>query len=357
MLFLAAQIMQEQGFLAVELSPLARSILAAFTAVAIVLLATPVFIRWVTKKQFGQVVRNNGPASHLKKAGVPTLGGLLILAAVSFAVLLWADLSNPYVWILLLGTQAYGVIGLCDDYKKIAGQTSQGLTAGHKYLWQSVVAIGIAAILFVMADTPAETRLFVPFFKEAIITLGPVYVLLCYLVLVGSANAINLTDGLDGLAILPVALIALVLAGLAVIANSSGLARSIDIAYVEGAQEVGVFCGALVGASLGFLWFNAHPAVLFMGDVGSLALGASLGIAAVIIRQELLLFIMAGVFVAETISVITQVGFYKLTGRRVFRMAPLHHHFELAGWPESRIVVRFWTASFLFILLALAGLL
>lgn len=356
MLFLALQVMQEQGFLGVELQPLARSILAAFTALAIMLLATPAFIRWVVKKQFGQVVRDNGPESHLEKAGVPTLGGLLIFAAVDSAILLWADLSNRYVWILLLGTLAYGTIGLCDDYKKISHRTSKGLTAACKYFWQSIVAIGIAVVLFAMANTPAETGLFVPFFKE-VIALGPVYVLLCYLVLVGSGNAVNLTDGLDGLAVLPVALIALVLAGLAFIANNSGLAEAVNVPHVEGVQEVGVFCGALVGASLGFLWFNAHPAVLFMGDVGSLALGAGLGIVAVIIRQELLLFIMAGVFVAETISVIIQVGGYKMTGRRIFRMAPLHHHFELAGWPESRVVVRFWIASLLFILLALAGLL
>lgn len=352
MLPLIWQWMVEQGWLAASLELLSRALLAGFSAFILMMVITPIFIRLMAQRNFGQVVRKDGPKRHLSKTGVPTMGGLPIILATASAVLFWADLTNHYLWMALLVMLAYGLVGLWDDWNKIVAQNPRGLGTKNKYLLQSIIALGVALWLFYDAQT--VTDLFIPFLKYSI-ALGPLYILLCYLVLVGTSNAVNLTDGLDGLAILPVILIALVLALLAVFAGDSALASAWALPYVERAEETAVFCGALAGAGLGFLWFNSHPATIFMGDVGSLALGAGLGIVSIILRHELLLFVMAGVFVAETVSVICQVGFFKLTGQRIFRMAPLHHHFELAGWAENQIVVRFWVISVLLVLIALSG--
>jgi phospho-N-acetylmuramoyl-pentapeptide-transferase len=284
------------------------------------------------------------------------MGGALILVAVAIATLLWADLSNRYVWVVLLVTLLFGSIGWVDDYRKLVLKNSAGLPARVKLFWQSLVGLGVALFLYLTAVTPAETTLIVPFFKEVAINLGWLYVVLTYFVIVGSSNAVNLTDGLDGLAILPTVLIAGALGIFAYATGNAKFAVYLGIPYIRDAGEVVVFCGALVGAGLGFLWFNAYPAMVFMGDVGALALGAALGIVAVLVRQELVFLVMGGVFVMETVSVILQVASYKLTGRRIFRMAPLHHHFELKGWPEPRVIVRFWIITVILVLIGLATL-
>ncbi len=333
-----------------------RTILGALTALAISLLVGPWMIRRLTHFKIGQQVRSEGPQTHLSKAGTPTMGGALILIAVAAAVLLWGDLGNRHVWVTFLVTMAFGLIGGIDDYKKLKYGNSRGLPAKAKYFWQSVVALTAAVYLFASATQPAETALLVPFFKDLLIDLGPVYILLTYFVVVGSSNAVNLTDGLDGLAILPTVLVA---AALAVFAYATGHAEFADylgIPFIPGVGELTIFCGALVGAGLGFLWFNTYPAQVFMGDVGALALGAGLGIVAVLVRQELVLLIMGGVFVMETVSVILQVVSYRLTGKRIFRMAPLHHHFELKGWPEPKVIVRFWIITVILVLIGLATL-
>jgi phospho-N-acetylmuramoyl-pentapeptide-transferase len=301
-------------------------------------------------------VRDDGPESHLSKAGTPTMGGALILVAIAVATLLWADLANRYVWVVLLVTLAFGAIGWVDDYRKLVYGNSRGLSARAKYSWQSLAALATGLFLYYAAQSPADTALIVPFFKEVAISLGGWYVLVVYFVIVGSSNAVNLTDGLDGLAILPTVLIAGALAIFAYTAGHVYIAKYLGIPYVSDVGEVAVFCGAMVGAGLGFLWFNAYPAQVFMGDVGALALGAALGTVAVLVRQELVFFVMAGVFVMETVSVILQVASYKLTGRRIFRMAPLHHHFELKGWPEPRVIVRFWIVTVILVLSGLATL-
>jgi len=313
-------------------------------------------IRRLVHHQIGQQVRDDGPESHLSKSGTPTMGGALILAAVLISTLLWADLENRYTWVVLITTFLFGAIGWTDDYKKVALKNSKGLSARAKYSWQSAAALAVGGFLFASAQVPAETQLIVPFFKEIAVDLGWLFIPLTYFVIVGSSNAVNLTDGLDGLAIMPTVMVA---GGLAIFAYLSGhatFAQYLSIPFVPGVGEVVVFCGALVGAGLGFLWFNTYPAQVFMGDVGALALGAALGVVAVSVRQELVLVIMGGVFVMETISVILQVGSYKLTGRRIFRMAPLHHHFELKGWPEPRVIVRFWIITVILVLIGLATL-
>jgi len=284
------------------------------------------------------------------------MGGALILVAVSASTLLWSDLSNSYVWVVLLVTILFGVIGWVDDYKKIVYGNSRGLSAWSKYGWQSLVALAAGLYLFYTAESPAETQLIVPFFKDIALPLGAWYVLVVYFVVVGSSNAVNLTDGLDGLAILPTVLVAGALAVFAYATGNFNIAGYLGIPFIRDLGEVVVFCGAMVGAGLGFLWFNAYPAQVFMGDVGALALGAALGIVAVLARQELVFFVMAGVFVMETVSVILQVASFKLTGRRIFRMAPLHHHFELKGWPEPRVIVRFWIVTVILVLSGLATL-
>jgi phospho-N-acetylmuramoyl-pentapeptide-transferase len=333
-----------------------RGILGVLTALAISLLVGPVMIRRLTFHQIGQCVRDDGPQSHLTKAGTPTMGGAMILVAIAVATLLWADLRSKEVWVVLSVTLMFGAIGLADDYKKLVLRNSKGLSPRSKYLWQSAAALLVAAFLFYTAEVPAATQLIVPFFKTVVIDLGWMFVVLTYFVIVGSSNAVNLTDGLDGLAILPAVLVAAALAIFAYAAGHINFASYLGIPYIPGVGEVVIFCGALVGAGLGFLWFNAYPAQVFMGDVGALALGAALGVLAVLVRQELVLLIMGGVFVIETVSVMLQVLSYKLTGRRIFRMAPLHHHFELKGWPEPRVIVRFWIITVVLVLVGLATL-
>ncbi|MDM8559383.1 phospho-N-acetylmuramoyl-pentapeptide-transferase [Candidatus Parabeggiatoa sp. HSG14] len=334
-----------------------RAILGALTALFISLIVGPLMIHSLRKNQMGQSVRDDGPQSHLTKAGTPTMGGALILVAVAASTLLWSDLSNRFVLIVLAVTLLFGLIGWIDDYRKISLGNSKGLSAKKKYFWQSLVAFSAAFILVMTAQSPTEMQLIVPFFKHVIFHLSPwLFVLLTYFVIVGTSNAVNLTDGLDGLAIMPIVLVAGALGIFAYATGNVNFADYLSIPYVVGAGEVVVFCGAMVGAGLGFLWFNTYPAQVFMGDVGALALGAALGTVAVIVRQELVLFIMGGVFVMETVSVILQVASFKLTGRRIFRMAPLHHHFELKGWPEPRVIVRFWIITVVLVLIGLATL-
>lgn len=333
-----------------------RVILAALTALMICLWLGPWVIRRLVEGQIGQAVRDDGPQSHLSKAGTPTMGGVMILLAIAISTLVWGDLTNHYVWVVLAVTLGFGAIGWVDDYRKVVEKNPRGLPARWKYFWQSVVGLGAAVVLYMTAATPVETSLLVPLFKEIALPLGVFYIVLTYFVIVGSSNAVNLTDGLDGLAIMPTVLVAM---GLAVFAYASGnavFANYLHIPFINGTGELAVFCATIAGAGLGFLWFNTYPAQVFMGDVGALALGAALGVVAVIVRQEIVLFIMGGIFVLETVSVILQVGSYKLTGRRIFRMAPLHHHYELKGWPEPRVIVRFWIITVVLVLLGLATL-
>jgi len=334
-----------------------RAILGALTALFISLIVGPLMIRSLSMNQMGQQIRDDGPQAHLTKAGTPTMGGALILVAIATSTLLWADLSNRFIWIVLVVTLLFGTIGWIDDYRKISLGNSKGLSAKQKYFWQSVGGFGAAFFLLMTAQSPAETQLIVPFFKQMVFQLPPwLFVILTYFVIVGTSNAVNLTDGLDGLAILPTVLVAGALGFFAYVTGHFTFANYLAIPYVVGVGEVVVFCGAIVGAGLGFLWFNTYPAQVFMGDVGALALGAALGILAVVVRQELVLFIMGGVFVVETVSVILQVASFKLTGKRLFRMAPLHHHFELKGWPEPRVIVRFWIITVVLVLIGLATL-
>jgi len=333
-----------------------RGILATVTALGIALLVGRPMIRRLRSYKIGQTVRTNGPQSHLSKSGTPTMGGALILVAVGISTLLWADLGNRYVWIVLLTTLAFGAIGLVDDYKKLVKKDPRGLPGRWKYLWQTVFGLIAAVALYISADSPGQTALLIPYLKDLSFQLGPWFILLTYFVIVGSSNAVNLTDGLDGLAIMPTVLVAGALAVFVYAAGHSQIASYLLIPHIPGVGELVIFCGALVGAGLGFLWFNAYPALVFMGDVGALALGAALGVVAVAARQELVLFVMGGVFVLETVSVMLQVISFKLTGKRVFRMAPLHHHFELKGWPEPRVIVRFWIVTVVLVLIGLASL-
>jgi phospho-N-acetylmuramoyl-pentapeptide-transferase len=333
-----------------------RAILAALTALSISLLVGPTMIRKLAEHQVGQRVRSDGPQSHLTKAGTPTMGGLLILVAIVASALLWGDLLNRFVWVVLGVTVAFGLIGFWDDYLKLVAGNSRGLVARYKYFWQSVAGLGAALILYFTAHSPAETTLYVPFFKHVFIPLGALFIPLTYLVIVGSSNAVNLTDGLDGLAIVPSVMVA---GALGVFAYASGnvvFSAYLGIPYIAGAGEILVICSAMFGAGLGFLWFNTYPAQVFMGDIGALALGAALGVIAVIVRQEVVLFIMGGVFVMETVSVILQVASFKLRGKRIFKMAPIHHHFELKGWAEPKVIVRFWIITVVLVLLGLATL-
>ncbi len=333
-----------------------RAILGVLTALMISFLVGPTMIRKLSVYKIGQTVRDDGPQTHLSKMGTPTMGGALILVAIGASTLLWSDLSNRYVWIVLATTLLFGAIGWVDDYKKLVKGDPRGLSARYKYAWQSICALGIATVLYLTAQDPVETQLIVPFFKDVALELGLLYLLLVYFVVVGTSNAVNLTDGLDGLAIMPTVLVGGALGIFAYATGRADFSSYLGIPYVPGVGEVVVFCGAMVGAGLGFLWFNAYPAQVFMGDVGALALGAALGVLAVVVRQELVLLIMGGVFVVETVSVILQVTSYKLTGKRLFRMAPLHHHFELKGWPEPRVIVRFWIITVILVLVGLASL-
>ncbi len=334
-----------------------RAILGVLTALVISFVVGPVMIRRLSFHQIGQTVRDDGPQSHLAKAGTPTMGGALLLVAVAVSTLLWSDLGNRYVWVLVVVTLLFGAIGFVDDYKKIALKDSRGLPARQKYLWQSIAGFGAACFLYATSSLPAETQLIIPFFKDVVVDLGFFgFVVLSYFVIVGTSNAVNLTDGLDGLAIMPTVLVSGALGIFVYISGNVSFSNYLMVPYLPGVGEAVIFCGALVGAGLGFLWFNAYPAQVFMGDVGALALGAALGLLAVIVRQELVLLIMGGVFVVETVSVILQVASFKLTGRRIFRMAPLHHHYELKGWPEPRIIVRFWIITVILVLIGLASL-
>jgi phospho-N-acetylmuramoyl-pentapeptide-transferase len=335
-----------------------RAVLAVITALVISFIIGPTVIRRLNFYQIGQTVRDDGPQSHLSKAGTPTMGGALILVAITITTLLWAELNNRYVWIVLITTLAFGLIGLVDDYKKLVLRDPKGLAARYKYLWQSVAGLAVAVLLYSTSDVhnPVETDLIVPFFKHVAIPPGWWFVPLAYFVIVGSSNAVNLTDGLDGLAILPTVMVGSALGVFAYASGHAQFSAYLGIPSIPGAGEVLIFCSALAGAGLGFLWFNAYPAQVFMGDVGALALGAALGVVAVVVRQELVLMIMGGVFVMETVSVILQVISFKLTGRRIFRMAPLHHHFELKGWPEPRVIVRFWIVTVILVLIGLATL-
>lgn len=334
-----------------------RAVLSALTALLITFMLGPYMIRKLTAYKIGQSVRSDGPQTHLVKAGTPTMGGALILVAIGITTLLWGDLRNQYIWVVLLTTLGFGAIGWVDDYRKVVHRNPKGLSAKAKMAGQSIIALAVAAYLWQHASLPAHTQLIVPFFKLMVFPLGVVsFVVLAYLVIVGTSNAVNLTDGLDGLAIMPVVMVSSALAIFAYVAGHVVFSRYLGIPYVPGASELAVFCAAIAGAGLAFLWFNAYPAEVFMGDVGALALGAALGTVAVIVRQELVLFIMGGVFVLEAVSVILQVASFKLTGKRIFRMAPLHHHYELKGWKETQVVVRFWIITMMLVLLGLATL-
>jgi len=345
----------ESGFSVFQYITL-RAIFGTITALVLSLVIGPTMIRKLSSYKIGQQIRDDGPQSHLSKAGTPTMGGALILVSIAISTLLWADLSSEKIWVVLGVTMAFGLIGGVDDYKKLVHGNSKGLSAKAKYFWQTVFGFSAAYFIFSNAVTPIETTLIVPFLKDAMIPLGAGFIVLTYLVIVGSSNAVNLTDGLDGLAIMPTVMVAGALGVFAYLTGHSTFANYLGIPYVAGVGELTIFCGALVGAGLGFLWFNTYPAMVFMGDVGALALGAALGVIAVYVRQELVLVIMGGIFVMETVSVILQVGSYKLTGKRIFRMAPIHHHFELKGWPEPRVIVRFWIITVVLVLIGLASL-
>lgn len=333
-----------------------RAILSVLTALLISLLLGPALIRYLQRLQIGQAVRDDGPQSHLSKSGTPTMGGILIIAAISISSLLWADLSNRYVLVALAVLLGFGLVGFVDDYRKVVQKNSRGLPAKWKYFWSSLVAASAAVTLYGFATVGAETQLLVPFFKDVMPQLGLLYMVLAYFVIIGTSNAVNLTDGLDGLAIVPTIMVAGALGIFAYASGNVNFSAYLNIPYLPLSGELLVFCTAICGAGLGFLWFNTYPAQVFMGDVGALALGAALGVVAVMVRQELVLFIMGGVFVMETLSVMLQVGSYKLRGKRIFRMAPIHHHYELKGWPEPRVIVRFWILSLVFVLIGLATL-
>ncbi|WP_286263073.1 phospho-N-acetylmuramoyl-pentapeptide-transferase [Thalassotalea atypica] len=333
-----------------------RAIISTLTALVMSLYFGPKLIRYLQRMQIGQTVRDDGPESHLSKSGTPTMGGILILAAIVSSVLLWADLSNRYVLVVLFVVVSFGIIGFVDDYRKVIRKDSNGLIARWKYFWQTVIGLSTAIFLYAMAQDPAETSLLIPFVKDVMPQLGLIYIILTYFVIVGTSNAVNLTDGLDGLAIVPTIMVAGAFAVFAYMTGNANFSTYLNIPHISMTSELVVVCTAIVGAGLGFLWFNTYPAQVFMGDVGSLALGAALGVIAVLVRQELVLFIMGGVFVMETLSVILQVGSYKLRGERIFRMAPIHHHYELKGWPEPRVIVRFWIISLVLVLIGLATL-
>jgi len=334
-----------------------RAVLACLTALLISFIVGPLVIRKLAAYKIGQAVRDDGPQTHLIKAGTPTMGGALILVAVAITTLLWADLQNRFVWIVIWVTLAFGGIGWIDDYRKVVRRDPRGLPAKVKFFWQSVFGFAAACYLAFSADLPAQTQFIVPFFKEVAYPLGAIgFIGMTYFVIVGTSNAVNLTDGLDGLAIMPAVMIAGALGIFAYVAGHAVFSKYLGFPFIPGAGELTIICGAIAGAGLAFLWFNAYPAEVFMGDVGALALGAALGTIAVIVRQEIVLFIMGGLFVIETLSVMLQVASFKLTGRRVFRMAPLHHHYELKGWKENQVVVRFWIISMMLVLVGLSTL-
>ena len=333
-----------------------RACMALLTALAISLYFGPRMIKFLQLLHFGQVIRKDGPDSHFKKQGTPTMGGILINTTIVVTMLLWCRLDNIYVWYTIATIVIYGAIGFADDYLKIVRHNPQGLRAKYKYFWQSAAALALGCCMYGFATTPQETMLVVPFFKEFMPELGFLIIPLAYFVITGSSNAVNLTDGLDVLAIIITITVATGLGIIAFATSNVNFAQYLYIPYLPKASELVMACTAIIGAGLGFLWFNTYPAEVFMGDVGSLALGALLGIIALLIREEILLFIMGGIFVLETISVILQVGSYKMRGRRIFRMAPIHHHFEKGGWPEPRVIVRFWIITIVLVLFGLVTL-
>ena len=334
-----------------------RAVLAALTALAISFVVGPTMIRKLTAYKIGQSVRDDGPQTHLVKAGTPTMGGALILVSILISTLLWADLKNMYVWVVIVITAGFGAVGWVDDYRKVVHRNPKGLSARTKLFWQSLIAFAAVAFIAYSTKLPAQTELIVPFVKTVAIPLGAFgFMVLAYFVIVGTSNAVNLTDGLDGLAIMPTVMVASALAIFAYVAGNAVFSKYLQLPYIPGAGELAIFCAAIAGAGLAFLWFNAYPAEVFMGDVGALALGGALGAVAVIVRQEIVLLIMGGVFVVETLSVMLQVASFKLTGKRIFRMAPIHHHYELKGWKENQVVVRVWIISMMLVLIGLASL-
>lgn len=333
-----------------------RSILTVLTALLLSLYLGPHLINFLTRMQIGQTVRTDGPESHLSKSGTPTMGGILILGSIITSVLLWADLRSKYVWVVLFVIVTFGILGFVDDYRKVIRKDPKGLIARWKYIWQSLIALVVAFFLYSTSTHDAETALLVPFFKNVMPQLGVFYIVMVYFTIVGTSNGVNLTDGLDGLAIVPVMMVSGAFAIFAYVTGNVNFAEYLHIPYLPDADELVIVCTAIFGAGLGFLWFNTYPAQVFMGDVGSLSLGAALGAIAVLVRQEIVLVIMGGVFVIETLSVILQVGSYKLRGQRIFRMAPIHHHYELKGWPEPRVIVRFWIVSLILVFIGLATL-
>ena len=334
-----------------------RAVLACLTALVFSFVVGPAMIRKLTAYKIGQAVRDDGPQTHFSKAGTPTMGGALILVSITVTTLLWADLENRLVWIVLFVTLSFGAIGWIDDYRKVVQRNPRGLSARAKFFWQSAIGVGMACYIAFSATLPAQTQFIVPFFKEVAYPLGALgFIAMTYFVIVGSSNAVNLTDGLDGLAIMPTVMISGALGIFAYVAGHAVFSKYLGFPHIPGASELAVICGAIAGAGLAFLWFNAYPAEVFMGDVGALALGAALGTIAVIVRQEIVLFVMGGVFVVETLSVMLQVASFKLTGKRIFRMAPLHHHYELKGWKENQVVVRFWIVTMMLVLVGLSTL-
>jgi phospho-N-acetylmuramoyl-pentapeptide-transferase len=385
LLWLAQYFQQDVGPLRVFNFITFRAVFATLTAMTIGLLSGPAVIRMLTRLKVGQAVRTNGPQTHLIKSGTPTMGGALILISIGISTLLWADWSNRFVWVVLVVTLGYGAIGWVDDYRKVVYKNPDGMSSKEKYFWQSLIGISAAFYLAfsVSAPTPIEVwklfiawvqsgfnldlppkaDLIVPFFKTISYPLGVWgFIALTYFVIVGTSNAVNLTDGLDGLAIMPTVMVGSALGLIAYLTGSALYSKYLFIPYIPGAGELLIFCGALAGAGLAFLWYNAHPAQVFMGDVGALALGGALGTVAVIVRQEIVLFIMGGIFVVETLSVMLQVGYFKYTkkrfgvGRRILLMAPLHHHFEQKGWKETKVVVRFWIITMMLVLFGLSTL-
>jgi len=385
LLALAQWLQNDYGFLRVFNYLTLRAVMASLTALVIGLGFGPWVIRRLTELKVGQAVRSYGPQTHLVKAGTPTMGGVLVLIGIAVSTLLWADWGNRFIWIVLLVTLGYGAVGWVDDYRKVVHRDPKGMSSREKFFWQTVIGLFAAAYLaFSVSETsnmrvlelfmewvrsglslnlPAKSHLIVPFFKEISYPLGVFgFIILTYLVIVGSSNAVNLTDGLDGLVIMPVVLVGSALGVFAYVMGSAVYSKYLLFPHIPGAGELLIFCSAMAGAGLAFLWFNAHPAQVFMGDVGALALGGALGTIAVIVRQEIVLFIMGGIFVAETVSVMLQVTWFKFTkkrygeGRRLFRMAPLHHHFELSGWKETQVVVRFWVITMMLVLIGLSTL-
>ncbi len=358
MLYWLTQLLQAQhhGFRVFQYLTF-RSILAALTALMVGLFCGPLMIRWLRNLQIGQMVRDDGPKSHLSKTGTPTMGGVLILLAVTVSCLLWGDLRQPDLWLVMLVSISFGLVGWVDDYRKLVLKNSKGLPARWKLFWQSVIAIIAVLYLYSNSSIPIHTQLTIPFCKTCLISFGAFFPILAYFVIVGSSNAVNLTDGLDGLAIMPISMVAAALGVFTYVSSNVVYAHYLSIPFVPNTGELTIFCASILGAGLGFLWFNSYPAQIFMGDVGSLALGAALGMVAVVVRQELVLLIMGGLFVIETVSVILQVGYFKYSGgKRLFLMAPLHHHFELKGWSEPKVIVRFWIITIIFVLCGLATL-